>query len=539
MFRTRFLAITIVALITGWAVRLAPGASRPDETGTELIALRPEPEPLLLASRSSASDVHAHERLYRPSPLSPPPLAREFRGAWIATVGNIDWPSRPGLPSEVQQREFLVLLDRAVSLKLNAVILQVRPAADALYASTLEPWSPYLSGEMGRAPEPYYDPLEFAVSEAHKRGLELHAWFNPFRALSSVKCNPASPTHISKTHPEFVRQYRDLLWLDPGEDAVRDHVIGVIMDVVRRYNVDGVHLDDYFYPYRAKDARGRILDFPDDASWAHYTAQGGTLERGDWRRENVNLFVERLYLQIKAEKPWVQFGIAPFGIWRPQAEPLIFGLDAYEEIYADSRKWLERGWVDYISPQLYWNMNTRGHGYATMLQWWAGANPLGRHLWPGIATSRVGPSQPAADLVRQIGLTRLRPESKGNIHWHIKTLCDNLGEISDRLCDEVYAASALAPASPWLGTDPVEKPEPLVESEKLSWKTPRTMSPKLWALQTKRDARWTLEVLPGGQTTRLFDSDKMPEALALTAIDRFGNAGGTAVLERIPTTGVR
>lgn len=542
MFRTRYLAITTLALTTGLVTPPAPGAPDSEVGPAQFSAVRSATVSGLIAPQTAVSDVSAvlaDERLYRPSLIAPPSLAREFRGAWIATIGNLDWPSKAGLPSDVQQRELLALLDRAVSLRLNAVILQVRPAADALYASTMEPWSLYLSGEMGRAPEPYYDPLEFAVSEAHKRGLELHAWFNPFRALSSVRNNPPSSTHLSKTHPELVRRYGDLLWLDPGEEAVRDHVIGVITDVVRRYNIDGVHLDDYFYPYPMKDARRRVVDFPDDASWARYAETGGLLERGDWRRENVNLFVERLYKQIKAEKPWVQFGIAPFGIWRPQKEPLIFGLDAYDELYADSRKWLENGWVDYISPQLYWTMNARGHGYATMLQWWAGANPLGRHLWPGVATSRIGPAQPAADFLRQIALTRLWPGSKGNIHWHIKTLTDNLGEISNLLSEQLYAFQALAPASPWLGSDRVEKPEAVFESEKLSWKTQRTAAPKLWALQTKRDARWTLEVLPGEQTTRLFDSDKMPEALALTPIDRFGNAGPAAMLERVSTTGAK
>ena len=519
--------MVLLSLLIG-AILLARRASRPDQSRTKVSALR-----------AAQPTVLADGKLYRPSLLSPPSLACEFRGVWIATVGNLDWPSKSGLPSDVQKRELIALLDRAVSLKLNAVILQVRPAADALYASTLEPWSLYLSGEMGRAPEPYYDPLEFAVSEAHKRGLELHAWFNPFRALTSVRYNTPSSTHLSRTRPELVRRYGDQLWLDPGEDGVRDYVIGVIMDVVRRYGVDGVHLDDYFYPYPTKDKHGRAVDFPDDPSWARYSEEGGDLARDDWRRENVNLFVERLYKQIKAEKPWVQFGIAPFGIWRPQKEPLISGLDAYDELYADSRKWLENGWVDYIAPQLYWNMDARGHGYATMLQWWAGANPLGRHLWPGVATDRIGPDRPATELLRQIGLTRLRPESKGNIHWHIKSLTDNLGEISDRLSDELYAYPALAPASPWLGSDAIEKPEAAFESEKLSWKTKRTTAPKLWALQTKREARWTLEILPGGQMTRIFEPGKMPEALALTAIDRFGNAGPAAVLERVRATRAR
>ncbi len=211
----------------------------------------------------------------------PPPVAREFRGAWIATVANIDWPSKPGLPVDEQKRELVKLLDLAVELNLNAVVLQVRPACDALYASTLEPWSPFLTGTMGQAPDPFYDPLEFAVTEAHRRGLELHAWFNPYRASHPSYKGHLSPNHISRTHPEFVKQYGEYLWLDPGEPGAAEHSLAVIMDVVRRYDVDGVHFDDYFYPYPIAGEDGKPLDFPDDASWAKYLAASVASRR--WR----------------------------------------------------------------------------------------------------------------------------------------------------------------------------------------------------------------------------------------------------------------
>jgi len=249
-----------------------------------------------------------------------------------------------------QKAELLAILDRAAQLRLNAIIFQVRPACDALYASPIEPWSEYLTGAMGKAPQPFYDPLTFAVEEAHKRGLELHAWFNPYRAAHPSAKSPIASNHISKTKPSLVRRYGKHLWLDPGEKEVQDYSLSVVMDVVRRYDVDGVHFDDYFYPY--KESEG---GFPDDASWKRFGA-GGKLSRDDWRRENVNTFIRRVYETIKAAKPWVKFGVSPFGIWRPGNPSSVQGLDAYQELYADSRKWLQNAWVDYFTPQLYWRI---------------------------------------------------------------------------------------------------------------------------------------------------------------------------------------
>src|SRR5882724_12073739 len=280
---------------------------------------------------------------YQVSSVTPPPLAREFRGVWIATVANIDWPSKPGLTTAQQKAELISLLSHAAQLKLNAVIFQVRPACDALYDSKIEPWSEYLTGVMGKAPEPFYDPLAFALEEAHKRGLELHAWFNPYRALHKSHSGNISAGHISRTHPELVRSYGEYLWLDPGEREVQEYSLRVVMDVVKRYDIDGVQFDDYFYP----DPTGLNREFPDEASWRKYGVSG-KLSRADWRRENVNAFISRVYTSIKAAKPWVKFGVAPFGIWRPGEPAQITGFDAYASLYADSRKWLAEGWVDYF-----------------------------------------------------------------------------------------------------------------------------------------------------------------------------------------------
>src|SRR5258706_8452882 len=286
--------------------------------------------------------------------LAPPILQREFRGAWLTTLNNIDWPSKPGLPAEEKKRELVRIIERAAQIHLNGVLFQVRPACDAFYASRLEPWSEYLTGDMGNPPAPWYDPLGFAIEEAHKRGLELHAWFNPFRARHVSATNAASPNHISKINPQLVRTYGKDLWLDPGESAARDHTINVIRDVVKRYDLDAVVMDDYFYPYQEKNREGKVIDFPDWPSWNRYHQSGGKLSRDDWRRENINGFIERLYNAVKAEKEYVKVGVSPFGIWRPKYPSQIKWMDAYKDLYADSRLWLQAGWVDYFAPQLYW-----------------------------------------------------------------------------------------------------------------------------------------------------------------------------------------
>ncbi len=227
---------------------------------------------------------------YEPATILPPKPMREFRGVWVATVNNIDWPSKRGLSTAEQKAELLAILDRAAQLKLNAIIFQVRPACDAMYASKIEPWSEYLTGTMGKAPEPFYDPLEFAIEEAHKRGLELHAWFNPFRALHPSAKSPIATNHVSKTKSDLVRRYGKHLWLDPGERDVQDYTLSVVLDVMKRYDVDGIHFDDYFYPYKEKNGGGAEMDFPDDASWKKYGARSG-LSRDDWRRRKR----ERIY----------------------------------------------------------------------------------------------------------------------------------------------------------------------------------------------------------------------------------------------------
>jgi uncharacterized lipoprotein YddW (UPF0748 family) len=364
---------------------------------------------------------------------------REFRGVWVASVYNLDWPSRPGLPAATQKAELRALLDRAVQLKLNAILLQVRPASDALYLSEKEPWSESLTGREGVSPG--YDPLGYAVEEAHARGLELHAWVNPFRAaLHADDRLPAN--HVAKEHPEWVRHFGKQLWIDPGEPAARAYVISVITDIVRRYPVDGVHLDDYFYPYPLRPGEAT---FPDASTWERYGQKSG-LSRADWRRENINDFVRDMYRAVKRTKTHVRVGISPFGIWRPGVPPTTTaGLDAYGQLFADSRKWLAEGWVDYLAPQLYWSIRPAAQSFPVLLNWWR-AQSHGTPIWPGIATERIGSKRPAREIVEQIEMTRRGTESPGQIHWSMKALMRNQGGIDRLLEDGPYAEKAALPS---------------------------------------------------------------------------------------------
>ncbi len=475
-----------------------------------------------------------------PEPIPEPPVPevpREFRAAWIATVANIDWPSRQGLSSAEQKSEMRVLLDRARAVGLNAVVFQVRPAADALYDSPIEPWSEYLSGTMGQAPEPYYDPLAFAVEEAHRRGLELHAWFNPFRARHRTATTPASDKHVSVAFPPIVRQYGEQLWLDPGDARAREYSLEVIVDVVRRYDVDGVHLDDYFYPYEVTGPDGSIVDFPDDSTWAAalesgLVASGLPGARRDWRRSNVDRFVEDLARGIKQAKPWVRFGISPFGIWRPGHPPQIDGFDAYDRIYADSRKWLRSGWVDYFTPQLYWEIKKPEQSYPALLDWWLEQNPHGRHIWPGNFTSRVllpGDRQwSPREIVDQVVLTRSRAGATGNVHFSMKSLMRDSATVAQALTRDLYREPALVPATTWLGGPQPGRPGlaadslagamvvELVASESEPW---------LWIVRTLAGGRWTVAVEPGWKQLVRFQGTPAVESIVVSAVSRLGLEG--------------
>lgn len=375
----------------------------------------------------------------------PPVTPREFRGAWLATLDNIDWPSARTLSTAEQRAEIRRILDAAVDLKLNAVILQVRSAADAIYASQLEPWSIVLSGKQDQQPDPAWDPLVAWIEESHQRGIELHAWLNPCRAHVGAK--PPGPTHISKTRPELVVQYDRFIWFDPGLPAAVEHILRVFEDVVRRYDIDGIHVDDYFYPYPV-ERNGRTLPFPDDDSWGTYVANGGQLSRDDWRRSNVHSLVRRIHEQTRRLKPGIRFGISPFGISRPGVAPGITGFDQFTGIYADPVHWLREGWCDYLAPQLYWPIDQKAQSFPVLLQTWQRDNPRGIPIWPGLFTSRIGAPEKSwgpDEIVRQIQVCRDQSPLSGQIHFSFRTLLQNREGVSARLKSSVYSEPAVVP----------------------------------------------------------------------------------------------
>jgi uncharacterized lipoprotein YddW (UPF0748 family) len=483
---------------------------------------------------------------YTTSTAEPPPVAREFRGAWVAAVNNIDWPSKRTLTTAQQKAELLAILDKCAALKLNVVVLQVRPACDALYASKLEPWSEYLTGTQGRAPNPFWDPLEFAVREAHQRGLELHAWFNPFRARHSTGTKTyAAANHLSQTRPDLVKTYGTHLWLDPGLQEVQDHSARVILDVVQRYDIDGVHVDDYFYPYREKDAQKVEIPFPDGASWAAYQRGGGKLARDDWRRDNVNRFIARMYREVKAAKPWVQVGISPFGIYRPGHPAQIKGFDQYESLFADPRAWLANGWLDYLAPQLYWRIDPPGQSFPVLLKWWTENNPKQRQIVAGINTTAVGTQinytvtdagnkgWPASEIARQIQLTRQQKGIAGHIHWNMGALMKNKGGVATELAGDEYRQTALPPAAQ--GTGKTLSPPALAavgrgRGVRLQWSAAAGETARLWIVQTRRGTAWQTEILPGNDLSREFPNP--PDAVAVSAVDAYGKTSRPRVLAR-------
>jgi uncharacterized lipoprotein YddW (UPF0748 family) len=468
---------------------------------------------------ASEGQVHAEELR---ALETPPPIPREFRGLWVASVTNIDWPSKPGLPPEVQRAELIALLDRAQRLKLNAVLLQVRPACDALYRSELEPWSEYLTGTMGQ--DPGWDPLAEAVKEAHDRGIELHAWVNPFRARQSGAKSPAAANHLLVKHPEWVKTYGTLQWLDPGEPNASKHSLNVLMDIVRRYDIDGLHVDDYFYPYKLyTDEKNKIeKPFPDEPAWKRYLLSGGKLSRSDWRRKNIDDFIRTLYEQIKAEKPHVKFGISPFGIWRPGNPPQITGYDSYENLYGDSRKWMREGWADYFAPQLYWKIDQAGQSFPILLIWWSEQNILKRHLWPGLYTSKY----PPLEIEYQIKVARgLSGSPSGHLHFSAVVLKKGMeadaSTMAGRLATLVYPEPALVPPCPWLSTVPPATPRNVqINGERITWQ--QVERAFVYAVQWRTGERWSTVILPGDHSAH--ETGAQVDQAVVTAVDRLGNA---------------
>ena len=373
---------------------------------------------------------------------------REFRGAWIATVFNEDWPSSPHTMTHVQTLELTERFDELRDAGINAVIFQIRPECDALYESEFEPWSHWLTGTQGEAPNPFYDPLELAIELAHQRGMELHAWFNPYRAVSKTGDYPIDTKHVSVQHPDWILTFGDLKVLDPGLPMVRDYVTNVILDVVRRYDIDGVHFDDYFYPYPPNHITNQ-----DDATFADYSR--GFTNRDAWRRDNVNSLIRMVYEGIRNVKPYVKFGVSPFGIWKNGVPWGTTGLDAYNVIYCDAIAWLGEQIVDYIAPQLYWPFGG-GQDYGRLLRWWA-SQSTDRHLYPGQAAYRIS-SWPLNEMPNQIRLNREQPNVLGSIFFRALYFQINPNGFVDSLKTDFYRYPALVPVMSWKDSIPPNPP---------------------------------------------------------------------------------
>lgn len=443
---------------------------------------------------------------------------REFRGVWVATAWNIDWPSSRGLTSEQQQSELIKILDRIQELKLNALLFQIRPAGDAFYASQLEPWSELLTGTPGKAPEPFYDPLELAITQCHKRNIELHAWFNPYRARTSAEKLPNVSPHIAATNPEYVYKYGSDLWMDPGAKVVQDLTYNVILDVVRRYDIDGVHLDDYFYPY---PITGQA--FPDDKTYKNYQTNGGKLSLFDWRRDNVNQLMQRLSTGIRTTKPNVKFGISPFGIYRPGQPPQIKGLDQYEQLYADPKKWLEEGWVDYIAPQLYWRIDPPAQSYPVLLQWWTENNPKRRHIYPGNRLSGLdGKDWSIVEYQKQIEITRnfTSQLSLGNIFYNMKVFTENRLGVVDSFKASIYKEPTLVPTLAWRDLVTPSLPKRVkTKSGRITWNA-STEAIRSWTLYKQETDTWKLAQIIDATTT---EAKVEPGTYALCAVNNQAN----------------
>lgn len=389
----------------------------------------------------------------------------EFRGAWIATVENIDWPSKKNLSTEQQKAEFIQILDMHKRNGMNAVVVQIRPVADAFYPSLLEPWSEYLTGKQGQPPHPYYDPLQFMIEETHKRGMEFHAWMNPYRAVFSLTKSSIAPNHVTKLHPDWFLDYGGKRYFDPGNKEAQDFVVKVVRDVVSRYDVDAIHFDDYFYPYRIAGK-----EFPD---WKSYQKTGNGMTRDDWRRSNVDSIIVKLNNAIKEENPYCQFGISPFGVWRnkskdPEGSNTQAGQTNYDDLYADILLWLRNGWIDYAAPQLYWEFGHRLVGFEILSDWWAN-HAYGRNMYIGQGIYRAAETRSRAwhnpqELPNQIKRIREFPQLQGSIYYNTRVFKSNPNGWNDSLQNNYYKYPAICPPMDWIDDKIPASPEMIIAS---------------------------------------------------------------------------
>jgi len=369
----------------------------------------------------------------------------EFRGVWVATVDRIDWPGNGTYNSDSQKIEFIRLLDFHKANGMNAMIVQVRPATDAFYPSPYEPWSEWLTGKQGQPPSPYYDPLEFMITETHKRGMEFHAWMNPYRAVFNINRTVVAPTHITRLHPDWFLTYGDKKYFDPGNKEVQQYVTNVVKDVVSRYAVDAIHFDDYFYPYRIAGK-----EFPDDEKYQVY---GNGMNKDDWRRSNTDSIIVMISRAIKEENTKCQFGISPFGVWRnidkdPDGSNTKAGQTNYDDLYADIILWLKNGWIDYVTPQIYWEFEHKAAPFETILKWWS-THSYGRNCYIGLGMYKAGSNtywKDKTQLPRQIEAIRNTPNVQGMIFFSSKSFDKNPNGWTDSLRLNYFAVPVPTPA---------------------------------------------------------------------------------------------
>ena len=389
------------------------------------------------------------------------PPKREFRAVWVATVNNIDWPSKPGISSAKQKKEAIEILNMHAKSGMNAIIMQIRPASDAFYKSELEPWSKYLTGIPGKAPDPFYDPVQFWIEECHSRNMEFHAWLNPFRVALDAN-QPLAANHIAFIHPEWIVNYGGKLYFDPGRPQTREFVVKIVADIVARYDVDAIHFDDYFYPYPLKE------DFPDENSFAQYNRGFLASQKADWRRDNVDIMIRMLSENIKKTKPWVKFGISPFGVWRnkaddPEGSETTAGTTNYDHLYADILKWQKNGWIDYSLPQLYWQIGHPSVDFLTLSNWWADhaynrAMYIGHAVYKLEANSTIPEWKDPDQLIKQIQIIRQIPQLGGSAFYSSVHFKRDLFGFTETLQNKIYNHLALIPQMPWIDNKAPGKP---------------------------------------------------------------------------------
>lgn len=393
-------------------------------------------------------------------------LKREMRAVWIATVANIDWPSNPGLSPTQQRIEMRQMLDKMHKSGINAIVIQIRPTADSFYPSELEPWSYYLSGRQGQRPSPFYDPLQFIIDEAHKRCMEVHGWINPYRVTNvNGHINQLDKNHLYHKNRNLFVEYDGKYYFDPGLNETREFLNKVTADLIMRYDIDALHFDDYFYPY---PAGGR--DFPDSETFKNNPRGFAPHQKADWRRNNVNMVIAELQKTIKELKPWVQFGISPFGVWRnnnidPKGSATRAGVTNYDDLYADILKWLKDGTIDYVVPQLYWEIGKKIADYEVLVKWWS-ENTFGKNLYIGLYASGLSVNKTSAwrngnELARQLKMNQDYPKVEGAVYFSAKYFNQNIRGLNDTLKNNYYKYPALQPIPKNIQGEPSAQPQNL------------------------------------------------------------------------------